>query len=211
MKFAACAVRQIKKFRSFRIGIGKTKSSHNSLPYLSLAALLLGGSAMAAETTSYEYDAQGRLIKSSKVGGPANGKKKCTSYDPAGNRTNQTVTSASCTGGTGGGGGGGGGGGNNPPVANPDSYGVSCLAGNYPVTLNDSDPDGDAITLLSVSGPLGASVANSTSVYVTGTNNPGTYTINYTIQDANGATASSTLTLTWAYNPACGGGGGPLN
>ncbi len=209
MDIAAFAVRRINKFRSFRVSSSKTKNYHNTLPYLVIAALAFGSSAFAAETTTYEYDAQGRLIKSSKVGGPANGKKKCTSYDPAGNRTNQTVTSASCT--AGGGGGSGGGGGNNPPVANPDSYGVSCLAGNYPVTLNDSDPDGDAITLLSVSGPLGASVGNSTSVYVTGTNNPGTYTINYTIQDANGATASSTLTLTWAYNPACGGGGGPLN
>lgn len=207
MDFSAFTLCRIKQFRSVRVESSRTRSPHHPISFLTLAALVFGSAAFAAETTTYEYDAQGRLVKSSKVGGPANGKKKCTSYDPAGNRTNQTVTSASCTSG----GGSGGGGGNNPPVANPDSYGVSCLAGNYPVTTNDSDPDGDAITLLSVSGPLGASVANSTSVYVTGTSNPGTYTINYTIQDANGATASSTLTLTWAYNPACGGGGGPLN
>ncbi|MEP3464579.1 MAG: hypothetical protein ABJN65_01015, partial [Parasphingorhabdus sp.] len=53
---------------------------------------------MAAETTTYQYDALGRLMKSAKVGGPASGTQKTTSYDPAGNRSNQTVTGA--TGGT---------------------------------------------------------------------------------------------------------------
>lgn len=176
-----------------------------NLSFIALLPFFFAAPALAAETTTYEYDAQGRLIKSAKSGGPKSGTQKCTSYDEAGNRTNQTVNASGCTVGAGGGGGGGG---NNPPIAIPDSYGVSCLAGNYPVTHTDSDPDGDAISLLSVSGPLGASVANSTSIYVTGTNNPGTYVISYTIQDTSGATASSTLTLTWAYNPACGGGGG---
>lgn len=173
---------------------------------LGACCMALAGTAGATETTSYEYDAQGRLIKSSKAGGPKSGTGKCTSFDPAGNRTNQTVNSSGCVAG----GGGGGGGGNSPPVAYPNSYGVSCFAGNYNVVFDDTDPDGDPLSLLSVSGPLGASIANSTSIYVTGTNNPGTYVINYTIQDTSGATASSTLTLTWAYNSACGGGG-PLN
>jgi len=96
---------------------------------------------------------------------------------------------------------------NTPPVANPDSFGVSCFGGTYNVTANDTDADGDAISMVSVSGPLGATVSGTTSIYVTGTNTPGTYTIYYTIQDIHGATASSNLTLTWAYNPACGGGG----
>lgn len=99
---------------------------------------------------------------------------------------------------------------NTPPVANPDSYGVSCLAGTYNVTNNDTDADGDSISMVSVSGPLGATVSGTTSISVTGTNNPGTYVINYNIQDVHGATAGSSLTLTWAYNPACGGGGEPL-
>ncbi len=96
---------------------------------------------------------------------------------------------------------------NTPPVANPDSYGVSCLAGTYNVTSNDTDADGDAISIVSVSGPLGATVSGTTSIYVTGTTTPGTYVIYYTIHDIHGAPASSSLTLTWAYNPACGGGG----
>jgi len=50
--------------------------------------------ALATETTTYEYDALGRLVKSTKAGGPSSGTEKATAYDPAGNRTNQTVTGA---------------------------------------------------------------------------------------------------------------------
>jgi len=174
---------------------------------LGACSFALAGAAVATETTTYEYDAQGRLTKSAKSGGPQSGWGKCTSFDAAGNRTNQTVDSSGCANG---GGSGGGGGGNSPPVANPNTYGVSCFAGAYPVVFDDTDPDGDTLSLLSVSGPLGATISGTTSIYVTGTTTPGTYVINYTIQDGNGGTASSTLTLIWANNPNCGGGGGPL-
>ena len=60
----------------------------------------------ANEVTTYTYDAQGRLIKTSKAGGPVAGQEKCTDYDTAGNRTARTVATAGCTPGTGGGGGG---------------------------------------------------------------------------------------------------------
>lgn len=183
----------------------KRLSAFRAASIATLLTVFSASSSQATETTTYEYDAQGRLIKSSKSGGPASGTEKCTSFDPAGNRTNQTVNSSGCS--SGGGGGGGGGGSNNPPVANPNSFGVSCLAGAYPVVFDDTDPDGDTLSLLSVSGPLGATISGTTSIYVTGTNTPGSYVISYTIQDGNGGTASSTLTLTWAYNPACGGGG----
>lgn len=53
----------------------------------SLAPIL----ADAAETTTYEYDALGRLKKVDKSGGPKSGTQTTTSYDPAGNRTNQTT------------------------------------------------------------------------------------------------------------------------
>lgn len=96
---------------------------------------------------------------------------------------------------------------NTAPVANNDSFGVSCFAGNYNVTSNDTDADGDAIDIISVSGALGAYRASATSIHVNGTNTPGTYTVYYTIEDIHGATDSATLTLTWASNPACGGGG----
>ncbi|WP_066826525.1 Calx-beta domain-containing protein [Sphingomonas mali] len=47
---------------------------------------------IAQETTTYTYDALGRLITSSISGGPNNGTQTGTSFDPASNRTNYTVT-----------------------------------------------------------------------------------------------------------------------
>ena len=60
----------------------------------------------ANEVTTYSYDAQGRLIKTVRSGGPVSGQEKCTDYDTAGNRTARTVTTAGCTPSTGDGGGG---------------------------------------------------------------------------------------------------------
>jgi YD repeat-containing protein len=45
----------------------------------------------AAETVTHEYDALGRLKKTTKTGGPTAGQQTTTAYDPAGNRTNQTT------------------------------------------------------------------------------------------------------------------------
>lgn len=66
--------------------------------------MILGAGAQASETTTFDYDAQGRLIKTSKSGGPVSGQQKCTDYDPAGNRTNRTVSASGCSSGGGGGG-----------------------------------------------------------------------------------------------------------
>lgn len=93
---------------------------------------------------------------------------------------------------------------NQPPVANPDA--VVTLAGAPSVTFNvlgnDSDPDGDAISLVSINSvsPAGAgSVINFTAGgQVTFSVTPGftgTVVISYTIQDSNGASASSTITI----------------
>jgi YD repeat-containing protein len=46
---------------------------------------------LAAETVTHEYDALGRLVKTTKAGGPTNGTQATTTFDPAGNRTQQTV------------------------------------------------------------------------------------------------------------------------
>lgn len=49
---------------------------------------------LASETVTYSYDALGRLVTTTRSGGPANGVNAQTQYDPAGNRTNVAVTGA---------------------------------------------------------------------------------------------------------------------
>jgi YD repeat-containing protein len=56
------------------------------------ATMLLAASASATETTTYTYDALGRLIQSKSTGTVNNGLQTDTVFDPAGNRANQTVT-----------------------------------------------------------------------------------------------------------------------
>ena len=51
--------------------------------------------ATAAESVTYTYDALGRLVRTQRSGGPASGVDAQLQYDPAGNRTNVTVSGAS--------------------------------------------------------------------------------------------------------------------
>lgn len=57
-----------------------------------LSFVLLASSAAASETTTYSYDALGRLATVRSSGGPADGQAVSTTYDASGNRTTQTVT-----------------------------------------------------------------------------------------------------------------------
>lgn len=58
-----------------------------------LAGFMLAVSpATAGETTTYSYDALGRLTGSASTGTVNNGLNTAIQYDPAGNRTNYTVT-----------------------------------------------------------------------------------------------------------------------
>ena len=54
--------------------------------------LLSAVSAHAQETTTYKYDARGRLTEVKQQGGPASGTVTTYSHDAADNRTNVTVT-----------------------------------------------------------------------------------------------------------------------
>ncbi|MCW2404394.1 YD repeat-containing protein [Sphingobium sp. B1D7B] len=45
----------------------------------------------AAETTTYKYDAKGRLVEVKQTGGPANNASSTYQYDAADNRTNVKV------------------------------------------------------------------------------------------------------------------------
>ena len=59
-------------------------------------SIALGGKASAQETTTYVYDALGRLVSTSVSGGPNSGNSTGTCFDAAGNRT----TYATAIGGT---------------------------------------------------------------------------------------------------------------
>ena len=91
--------------------IGKTEW----LALVAFGATLLPIEAFGQETTTYTYDALGRVTTVQHSGGPADGTAATYSYDPASNRTNVTVTLSGSGGG--GGGSGGGSGGNNDPGA----------------------------------------------------------------------------------------------
>ncbi len=64
---------------------------------LSVLAFALPAKALAQETTTYTYDARGRLITVTRAGGPNNGVAETIAYDPADNRTNVSVTGSSNT------------------------------------------------------------------------------------------------------------------
>jgi hypothetical protein len=66
-----------------------------------------------------------------------------------------------------------------------------------PVLLNDSDVDGDTLTITSVSPTNGtASISGTNVVFTPATNFVGTATIGYTINDGNGGTATALITVT---------------
>lgn len=62
-------------------------------------ATLMVSSAMASETTTYTYDALGRLVTSTRIGGPNAGVNIATCFDRAGNRIRydtMTTTPTAC-------------------------------------------------------------------------------------------------------------------
>ncbi len=88
---------------------------------------------------------------------------------------------------------------NDPPVAVPDS---ATTAEDTPVTVpvlaNDSDAEGDPLTVTAATAPNGSVAINpdGTITYTPNTNFNGTDTITYTISDGQGGTATATVTVT---------------
>ena len=92
---------------------------------------------------------------------------------------------------------------NRPPVANPNSY---TTAEDTPLNVaasgvlaNDSDPDGDPITVTGYTQPANGAVtvnANGSLTYIPNPNFNGTNTFSYTIADGKGGTATTTVTVT---------------
>ena len=88
---------------------------------------------------------------------------------------------------------------NTPPVANDDSAETKYETKvTIDVLSNDSDADGDSLTIQAVSTPShgNASIENGKVEYTPASGFSGTDSFTYTINDGNGATASATVTVT---------------
>lgn len=87
---------------------------------------------------------------------------------------------------------------NRPPVAVADSATVRRRSSvSIPVLANDSDPDGNPLTITAVSRPLiGSVTVQSGAVTYTSTGIFGTDRFTYTISDGRGGTAIATVTVT---------------
>jgi Bacterial Ig domain len=94
---------------------------------------------------------------------------------------------------------------NLPPVATPDSATTSA---GVPITIavlaNDSDPNGDPLTVTAVGGAIGGSAAingGTTVSFSPAAGFSGTASFTYTISDGRGGTASAGVTVTVAAVP----------
>jgi Ca2+-binding RTX toxin-like protein len=90
---------------------------------------------------------------------------------------------------------------NQPPVANPDS---ATTAQNTAVTLeastllaNDTDADGDSLSLTGVSNPVNGSVtvSNGNVIFTPSTNFTGNASFDYSISDGKGGTSSANVSV----------------
>lgn len=128
----------------------------------------------------YVYDSAGRLIKVTY----SNGVVIEYRYDASGNRR-QVVTSTVP---------------NRAPVASNDSASVPTSGVvDIAVRSNDADPDGDALTITSVSSPGtggGTTSIVSGKVRYTAPTTAGVRTFTYTVADPDGLTDSATVTVT---------------
>lgn len=87
---------------------------------------------------------------------------------------------------------------NHPPVAvNDSAVTARNVAVSIPVLANDSDPDGDALTIVGVSGVTSGSVViqGNDVVYTPPRNFVGTSSFTYTVADGGGETASASVVV----------------
>lgn len=166
---------------------------------LAMLALAISAVAQAGVTTSYTYDALGRLVATGTSGDVNNGLTKTITYDPAGNRQTYTIS------------GGGSGGGStavvvdgsfeNPPqnggyTTGPAVNGVA-FGGNTGIASNGSDwsfwaaPDGSQEAFMQ-GGPQPATIAMS----VTGLTPGATYSVHFSLaQRSNYPTMPVTVSV----------------
>ena len=65
-----------------------------ALSLTGIAGVALVGSAFGQETTTFSYDAQGRLTGTATTGGPNNARQTGTCFDRAGNRTRYDLSTS---------------------------------------------------------------------------------------------------------------------
>lgn len=95
---------------------------------------------------------------------------------------------------------------NNPPVTQPNSVGVGvCKTTSVNVVANDSDPDGDTVSLVSVGSSSLADlfVLSTTTISVTAYGSPGSQAVSYTVTDGRGGTATGSLFVTVVNGNGC--------
>jgi hypothetical protein len=88
---------------------------------------------------------------------------------------------------------------NRPPVATDDAASTRNTAILIPVLANDSDPDGDALSIVSLTAPTaGTAIIQGTKVLFTPPKKwpAAPVTFNYTISDGHGKSASAKVTVT---------------
>jgi uncharacterized repeat protein (TIGR01451 family) len=92
---------------------------------------------------------------------------------------------------------------NRPPVAMNDSASTpKNISVTIPVLSNDSDPDGDVLTIVGVSPTNGtADIVGTNVVFTPATNFIGTATVGYTISDGNGGTDGALITISITNRP----------
>jgi len=104
---------------------------------------------------------------------------------------------------------------NDRPSALNDSAMVTEGSGATPINVlaNDTDPEGDPLTITSVTQPPSGTVTitgGGTGItFQPGPGVTGTVTITYTVSDGKGGTATATVTITVTGGGGGGGGGGP--
>ena len=87
---------------------------------------------------------------------------------------------------------------NQPPVARDDTFQITQQFTDLDVLANDSDPDGDSLTIVSLTQPLSGSVAINADARSLRYRMPFSFnhtTFTYTISDGHGGTATATVTL----------------
>jgi hypothetical protein len=98
---------------------------------------------------------------------------------------------------------------NDNPTAVDDTFTVeeNSSAASFAVLANDSDIDGDSLTIETVNYSGGGTLTNQGGnlSYTPGNNFDGTESLTYTVSDGHGGTAIATVTITVTAKPSSGG------